>query len=111
MRSRISDPHHFNADPDLNPAFHFKADPDPNPQRCNANLRPLACRPSIHTRLRERGWGVPILTTGEKVTIYSVVARLHPQDKSCGGEGAYKKQLTQWPFPGYFNTKRFYIAF
>jgi hypothetical protein len=25
----ISDPHHFNADPD--PAFHFNADPDPDP--------------------------------------------------------------------------------
>jgi hypothetical protein len=35
----VSDPHHFNADPDpayhlnadLDPAFHFNAVPDPNP--------------------------------------------------------------------------------
>ncbi len=53
----VSDPHHFNADPD--PAFYFNAetdqpfhfnvgvvpDPDPAPNRDDANLRPLAYRP------------------------------------------------------------------
>jgi hypothetical protein len=49
---RVSYPHHinadqafhFNADPD--PAFHFNADPDPAPHEGDANLRPLAYRPS-----------------------------------------------------------------
>ncbi len=53
---RVSDPHHFNADPD--PAFHFNADPDlvfhvnvdpdldPDPHQGDANLRPLVYRPS-----------------------------------------------------------------
>ncbi len=49
---RVSDPHHcnadrafhFNAHPD--PAFHFNADPDPAPHEGDANLRPLAYRPS-----------------------------------------------------------------
>jgi hypothetical protein len=39
---RVSDPHHFNAD--LDTAFHFNADPDPH--EGDANLRPLAYRPS-----------------------------------------------------------------
>ncbi len=40
-----SDPaFHFNADPDL--AFHFNADPDPAAHQGDANLRPLAYRPS-----------------------------------------------------------------
>jgi len=25
----VADPHHFDADPDPDPAFHFDADPDP----------------------------------------------------------------------------------
>jgi hypothetical protein len=41
---RVSDPRHFNVDPD--PAFHFNADPDPAPHENEANLRPLATRPS-----------------------------------------------------------------
>ncbi len=41
-RCRVSDLHHFKADPD--PAFHFNADPDPHPG--DTNLRPLAHRPS-----------------------------------------------------------------
>ncbi len=56
--SRVSDPHHFNADPDQafcfnadpDPAFHFIVDPnpypDPAPHQGDANLRPLAYRPS-----------------------------------------------------------------
>ncbi len=72
--ARVSDPHHFNADPDQepdldlsfhfnadpdpNPTFHFNADPDPNqtftfstdpdpvPHQGDANLRPLAYRHS-----------------------------------------------------------------
>ncbi len=44
--ARVSDPHHFSADP--NPAFHFNADPDPDPapNQGDPNLRPLAHRPS-----------------------------------------------------------------
>jgi hypothetical protein len=40
---RVSDPHHFFADPD--PAFHFGADPAPH--QGDAYLLPLAYRPSI----------------------------------------------------------------
>ncbi len=40
---RVSDPHHFNADPD--PAFHFNADPNTAYHQGDANLRPLASRP------------------------------------------------------------------
>jgi hypothetical protein len=62
---RVSNPHHlhhFNADPDPafhfnadpDPAFHFNADPDPvfyfyldpDPHKGDANLQPLAYRPS-----------------------------------------------------------------
>ncbi len=71
---RVSDPHHLNADPeaafhfkaDMDPAFYFNADPDPAshfnpdpdpainlnavpdpaPHQGDANLRPLAYRPS-----------------------------------------------------------------
>jgi hypothetical protein len=72
---RVSDPHHLNADPDsafhfkadMDPAFYFNADPypashfnadpdpainlnavpDPAPHQGDANLRPLAYRPSM----------------------------------------------------------------
>jgi hypothetical protein len=27
----VADPHHFDADPDPDPAFHFDANPDPDP--------------------------------------------------------------------------------
>jgi hypothetical protein len=47
---RVSDLHHFNAVPDLDPAFlfnsdpgpafYFNADPDPDPHQGDANLRP-----------------------------------------------------------------------
>ncbi len=55
---RDANPHHFNADPNSDPAFFFNADPDPDfhfnadqdpaPRQCNANLRPLSSvyRPS-----------------------------------------------------------------
>jgi hypothetical protein len=53
---RVSDPHHFNADPgssfslkvsDPDPGFHLNVDPDPDPvpHQRNANLRPLAYSP------------------------------------------------------------------
>jgi hypothetical protein len=52
----VSDPHHFNADPDpafhlnadLDPSFHFIAvpDPDPDPHQGDANLRQMAYGPS-----------------------------------------------------------------
>ncbi len=54
--TRVSNPHNFNADPDS--AFHFNADPhpafhfnayqdlDPAPNQGDANLRPLAYKPS-----------------------------------------------------------------
>jgi hypothetical protein len=29
--SRVADPHHFNANPDPDPAFPFNADPEPDP--------------------------------------------------------------------------------
>jgi hypothetical protein len=65
LQRRVSDPHHFNADPgssfffnadpgssfffnaDPDPAFHLNVDPDPDPvpHQCNENLRPLAYRP------------------------------------------------------------------
>jgi hypothetical protein len=67
-KTRVSDPHHFNADPesDPDPAFHFNADqhptfpfnadqdpafpfnagPEPDPHQGDANLRPLTYRPS-----------------------------------------------------------------
>ncbi len=59
--TRVSDPHHFNADPDSDPAYHFNAgpdpafhfyayhfqDPDPAPHKGEVNLRlPLAYKPS-----------------------------------------------------------------
>ena len=31
MIGSVADPHHFDADPDPDPAFHFDADPDPDP--------------------------------------------------------------------------------
>jgi hypothetical protein len=46
---KVSDLHHFNVDPD--PAFHFSADLDLAPHQGDANLRPLACRPSRRLRL------------------------------------------------------------
>ncbi len=50
----MSDPHHYNADPDPafrfhadpDPAFHFNTDPDPAPYQGDANLRTVAKRPS-----------------------------------------------------------------
>jgi hypothetical protein len=44
---KVADPHHFNADPDPDPAFNFNADPDPAyadpdpPLQSDGNLRPL----------------------------------------------------------------------
>ena len=32
VMTRFADPHHFNADPDLDPSIHFNADPDPTLQ-------------------------------------------------------------------------------
>ncbi len=56
LTCRVTDLHHFNADPDSDPAFHFKADPDPAyhfnadpdpaPHKSVTNLRPLFYRPS-----------------------------------------------------------------
>jgi hypothetical protein len=49
---RVSDPHHFNADPDpdfhcsADPALHFNSDPDPTLHYGDTNLRPLTYRPS-----------------------------------------------------------------
>ncbi len=50
VRTRVSDPHHFIADPDSDPAFHFNADPDPDfnagpdyaPHQGDPNLQPPA---------------------------------------------------------------------
>jgi hypothetical protein len=66
--TRVSDSHHFNADPNPDPAFHFNTDPDPAfhfntdpdpafhfnayqdpdpaPHQGKANLRPLVYKPS-----------------------------------------------------------------
>jgi hypothetical protein len=54
---RVADPHHFNVDPDPEPAFHFYMDPDPAfhvnaypdpaPYQSDGNLRPLVYRPSV----------------------------------------------------------------
>ncbi len=49
---RVSDPHHFSADPDQDfyfnadpdPALHFNSDPDPTLHEGDANLRPLTYR-------------------------------------------------------------------
>jgi hypothetical protein len=60
-KNSVSDPNHFYVDVDLDsdPAFHFNAeshpafnfianpDPDPAPNQGDANLRPLAYRPSM----------------------------------------------------------------
>ncbi len=42
-KSRVADPHQFNADQDPDLAFHFNADPDPDPtlHQSDGNLRPL----------------------------------------------------------------------
>jgi hypothetical protein len=48
QKSRVADPHQFNADPNPDLAFHFNADPDPDPtlRQSDGNLRPLVNRPS-----------------------------------------------------------------
>ncbi len=38
VSTRVEDPHNFNADPDLDPAFHFNADPNPD-FNFNARIR------------------------------------------------------------------------
>jgi len=53
---RDANPHHFNADPNSDPAFyfnadpgtdfHFNADPDPSSRQSDANLGPPVYRPS-----------------------------------------------------------------
>ena len=47
-KSRVADPHQFNADQDPDLAFHFNADPDPDPtlRQSDGKLRPLVNRPS-----------------------------------------------------------------
>ncbi len=56
-KSRVADPHHFNAVPypaftfntDSDSSFHFNADVDPDPatQQSEVNLRPLFYRPPV----------------------------------------------------------------
>ncbi len=49
---RVADPHHFNADPDLAPAFHFNgADPDPT-LHFNADPDPDPTITSMRIRIR-----------------------------------------------------------
>ncbi len=46
--SRVADPHHFNANPDPDPAFPFNADPVPDPAflfDTDPNLAPLQSDP------------------------------------------------------------------
>jgi hypothetical protein len=43
---RLRDPHHFNADPDRDPAFDLNAEPDTEPTfhfNADADLYPLSC--------------------------------------------------------------------
>jgi hypothetical protein len=42
VRCRVSDPYHFNADPDPACPFNVDPDPDPPPRQGDVNLRPLA---------------------------------------------------------------------
>jgi len=37
----VADPHHFNADPDPDPAFHCNAYANPATHQCDGHLRPL----------------------------------------------------------------------
>ncbi len=44
----VADTHHFNAEPDPDPAFHFNADPDPTPLQSDRNLQLMVYRIDPH---------------------------------------------------------------
>jgi hypothetical protein len=46
MQCCVVDPHHFNADPDLDIPFNVDTDPDPVSHQSGGNLRPLVYRTS-----------------------------------------------------------------